>query len=201
MPNGIPPAQPPGPGAPPPGAPPAGGPGPAPEQVGAAAEEQAAAQQGAIGAGAPQPKKPYSVKRIVAIDKQFIQTLEKLAGDAEIPEQAEWQPPEGMGPKWEQPLPPEVFSRLALFAQVMTEVGEDQAKKYGFDPSELVDDSALAKVEAKLKMAAKDKKLAAAIQEPQAGGPAGGPPPEGGPPPPPGPEGISEDDETLMGAA
>lgn len=165
-------------------------------------DQQAAAQQAAIGAGAPQPKKPYSVKAIQAVDKQFIDTVESLAGDVEIPEEAEWQPPEGMGPKWEQPLPVEVFGRLAMFSQLVKDLG--QFEKYVYEPTELVDDTALRAAQAKLKMAGKDKKLAQALQAPTAtaGGPGAPPPGEGPPPPEAGPQGApSEEEKTIMGAA
>lgn len=181
---------------------PAGSAGPAPEQVVAAAEQEGMATREAIGSGAPQPKKAFSVKSIKAVDDQFIKTVQALAGDVELPSEAVWEPPAGMGSKWEQPLPAEVFSRLVMFAQVMGQVAP-LGKKYTYEVGGLVDDTALRAVQAKLKMAAKDKKLAQALRGP--GPQAGGADAEALPKPGPGGapatgSAMSKEDEELMGA-
>jgi hypothetical protein len=141
------------------------------------------------------------VKVIQGVDKQFNETVKKLAGDVPLPEEVTWEPPEGIGNEWPQPLPPQVFAKLAMFSQVMQEIGPEYGKKYSYEPTELVDDTSLRAAQAKMKMAAKDKKLAQALQAP-AGAPEGAPPPGEQPPPvPPGPGEMSEEEETIMGAA
>ena len=181
------------PGAPPAGAPPAGGP-PAGdvEQMDRMMDDEAAARAEAIASAAPQPKKPFSFQAIKSLIDEFNKAVDALGG-GDLPDVA-WEEPEGEK-RWDMPLPPEIFVPLVALFEALKMIGDGSMfEKYGLDPEELVDDTALRKAAGQLKRMAKDKDLAEMMQQP-IGGPEGQEMPGEEMPPPPG--GMEGDDATL----
>ncbi len=197
------PAMPPQPGQMPPAppmGPPGAGPGPGPEMGPAEdvmAADQAAAdeQRGMIAESAPDNKKPFTVKVMQGLLESFKKTVKALAGDAIPVEQLEWEPPQGVGDKYDGPLPDPIFPAMVVINQAVEAAGPEFASKYGFDPMELVDDSALRKADAQLRRMGKDKALKEAMMPPEPGDE--GPVTQGAPPP----EDMGEDDYDMMNKA
>lgn len=134
-----------------------------PDEVMAADQEAAMQRFETIAATAPQPEKPFSVQAIQTLIKQFNETIETLSG-GELPD-VTWEPAE-KGPKWQQPLPKEIFVPLvALDDAVAMALGGPQPK-YKIDPVSILQDAGLRKATAQLVLMQKDKKLIQAIQQP-----------------------------------
>ena len=175
------------PGAPPPGA----DMGPGPGDVMDAEADEAAARQGMLAAAAPKPTKPFAVKAVQNLISQFNDTLDALGG-GDLPDVA-WEPPPDAGAKWNEPLPPEIFAPLLALSEALKMVEDGKFdKKYGYAPTEIVDDTQVRKVTAQLKRMAKDKGLAEAMQAPVEG------PEEAPSPVPPPPGEMSPEDQALM---
>jgi len=156
-------------------------------------EEQAAMEAGAIAQTAPQPSKPFTLKTIDGLIKEFNGTMGKLS-DGMLPD-VSWDPgDQADGKKWANPLPAEIFVPLVALNEYMGMLDDRSfAEKYSYDPGSLVNDTELRKTQGTIKKMGKDKKLAKAFQEPLAG--AGAAAPEMEPPPPPGE--FGDDDEML----
>jgi len=152
-PQGMPPGAPPE-GMPPEGMPPEGG---VPPEI---------AQ---IAASAPMPEKPYTVKALETLVKQFNDTMNTLA-QGQLPEvDVDFSVVEGN--KWDQPLPPQLFVPLVAINEALKMLeGGKYADKYGFDPLEMTSDVEVRKATAQLKRMSKDKKLAEDLMKPDAGG-------------------------------
>lgn len=127
-------------------------------------DEQAQAQQAQIqqiAQTAPQPEKPYTYKKI----DQMADAMNAFVSSV-IPEMtaAEYNPPEGET-KLDAPLPPEVYVPFAVIMGFIAQVGEFD--KYIIRPEDLISDTALSKATANFKRMQGDKKLIAALQEPE----------------------------------
>jgi|TARA_R110000824_G_C15112406_1_gene667250 hypothetical protein len=174
-------------------APPADSPemGEAPPADASQGDQEAQLQE--LAASAPEPSKPFSVKSIESLVKTFNDTLKKISNQ-EMPEISL---DLGSESKWDQPLPGDIFLPLLAIAELLNMLsGGEFADKYNFDLFNVTDDTGLRKVEAMLKMMAKDKKFIAAVKELQEGAPAeGGAPPEGEMAP--APDAMPEEDEML----
>jgi len=121
-----------------------------------------------IAASAPAPKKPYTVKALETLVKQFNDTMNKLA-DGQLPEvDVDFTVVEGN--KWEQPLPPQLFVPLVAINEALKMLEEGKyADKYGFDPMDMTSDVEVRKATAQLKRMANDKKLAEDLMKPEGG--------------------------------
>jgi hypothetical protein len=154
--------------------------------------QEAAARQGAIGAAAPPPSKPFSTQAIKGLIDEFNKTLDKLGGE-DLPD-VEWEPPTKES-KWPNPLPQEIFAPMVALTEALKQIGGGAfATKYDLDPMALVDDTTVRKATAVLRKLAGDKDLAKAMQEPAQAAPAGPPPA------PASPTEFTEEDQELMGA-
>ena len=175
-------------------APPAPAPAPEMEEAPPAADPQgeAEAQLEELAASAPEPSKPFSVKSIQSLVKTFNATLKKIS-NTDMPE---IEIDLGGEKKWDQPLPADIFLPLLAIAELLKMVaGGEFADKYNFDLFNVTDDTGLRKVEAMLKMMAKDKKFIAAVKDLQEGAPTeeGAPEEEMAP----APDAMPEEDEML----
>jgi hypothetical protein len=156
-------------------------------------EEEQMMQLQELASQAPEPSKPYSVKAIETLVKEFNTTLDALGGE-DLPD-IEVDLSAATGKKWETPLPGELFIGLIAINEALKFIAEGKfAEKYGFDPMELTDDTALRKATAQIVRMGKDKKLVEAMQEPVAPEAA----PETGPPPRPGE--MTDEEEELASA-
>ena len=165
-----------------------------PEMVSEAGQEVGQAQMDQVGAFAPPPTKPYSIKIVKSFASELDKTIDFLAGeDLPLPE---WQPNQemvGKGDKWDAPLPPEVFAPAAALSEAVRMIDVDgKFASQNFDATELVDDSTIRSATAKLKLMAKNQELANLLQGPvgMAEGEEGG-----APMPPGGEEELPMDDE------
>lgn len=172
------------------------GPG-SPDAVMEADAEMADAQRGMMGAAAPPPEKPFSVKAIKTLISQFNDTVEAFAGD-ELPD-VEWEPME-KGAKWDQPLPQEIYVPITALSDALGVIaGGEFAEKYSdFSPMEIVDDPTLRKATAKLRQMEKDKKLVAAMSEPLEQAAEAEPMSAEEGPVPPAPSEMTEEDQALQ---
>ena len=167
---------------------PEGGPGAG--DVMAAEGQEAAMRVEQVAAMAPQPEKPYSKKAIETLTKEFNEAVEALGGGA-LPE-IEVNLDSEKGPKWNLPLPAEIFVPLYALGEALKllpspELGE----KYAYDATTLVNDPALRKMSGQLSKMAKDKELVEVMSQPMGGEPAAEPLP------PPQPGALNEEDEML----
>tara|TARA_R100000152_G_C6779051_1_gene210274 strand:- start:54 stop:704 length:651 start_codon:yes stop_codon:yes gene_type:complete len=137
---------------------------PTPDDITALEEEEAMLDQEIMAQAAPQPEKPFSVDAIQTLLSEFNNVLDVFAGE-DIPD-IEWTGSEGGG-KWDEPLPPEVFTPLVALNDTL-EILEDgsYADKYRIELEALTSDAELRKATASLKKMAKDKKLVEAMQAP-----------------------------------
>lgn len=164
---------------------------PSPDDITSLEQEEAMLEQQIMSQAAPQPDSAFSVDAINTLLSEFNNTLDKFAGE-DIPD-IEWTGSEG-GKKWDQPLPPEVFTPLIALNDTLELVEDGKyADKYGIDLESLTSDAELRKATAALKKMANDKKLVEAMQQPATMPDAQG----GGMPPAPG----SFDQEEQMLAA
>lgn len=166
-----------------------------PDEVMATGEQEAQARRDMLASAAPPPEKPFSIKSIQTLITQFNDTVDAFGGE-DLPN-VEWTPPEGMGAKWDQPLPPEIYVPLIALEDAMGVVaGGEFVDKYKLVASEITSDTEVRKATAQLSRMAKDKKLVKAMQAPIQ--PAGeeGAMPEG--PPPPSPYEMGEEDRALQ---
>ena len=179
---GAPPMPPGGPEMPPEGAPPMpGGP-----------QDEAMARVSDIASQAPVPEKPYSVKALNTLQKEFNETLDVLGGGELPPIEVDF----GTEKKWMEPIPPELFVPLVAINEALKMVGEGEfAEKYDFEPLGMVSDVELRKASGQLARMRKDKKLIEAMQAP-----AEAPADELGPPPEMGAMSV-EDEELASGLA
>jgi len=157
------------PGAPPPGAMPPEGPPPPgmpPEQGAPGMVNPELAQ---IAAQAPMPEKPFAIKALETLVKQFNDTLGKLSG-GDLPEVVvDFGDVEGK--KWSDPLPPQIFIPLVAINEALRVIEDGKYyDKYGFEPMEITSDVEVRKATAQLKRMAGDKKLADALMAPVEGG-------------------------------
>ena len=164
---------------------------PTPDDMMALEQEEAGVEQQIMAQAAPEPESPFSIKAIQTLLSEFNSTLDAFAGE-DIPD-IEWPGVEGEG-KWDQPLPPEVFTPLVAINDTL-EILEDgkYADKYRIDLESLTSDAELRKATASLKKMAKDKKLVEAMQAP-----AVVPEPGVGEMPPP--PGSFDQDEQMLAA-
>jgi hypothetical protein len=147
---------------------------------------------------APQPEKPFSTKAIQTLIKQFNDTVEAFSG-GELPD-VTWEPAES-GPKWNNPLPEEIYAHLAVMRQAVDVVGGGEFKdSYKFQPTEITDDMGVRKATAEMMKMSKDKKLIAAMRAPlnAAAGEAGPEAPSGPSARAPMKHSMSPEDEALM---
>lgn len=182
----------PGPGGPPPGPP--GPPGP-PQDPAALQQSEDVAKLEAIAASAPQPTKPFTVKRIQSMSQQLDKTVDAIAS-SDVPVPA-W-PPEGAEipkGKWDQPLPPEVYAPFFVLQKAIESLvaSGEKFEKYILDPMSLTDDSAVSQAIARLTSMAKDRKLKEALMQ----GIEGGEPQEKPVASPKAPKDMSDDDKVL----
>ena len=177
---GAPPMPPGGPGAAPPMPPEGAAPMPSPE-------EEAMGRVSEIAAQAPEPTKPYTVKSLETLLKQFNETVDTLSG-GDLPEiEVDF----GEEKKWDQPIPPDLFVPLVALSEALKMVEEGKfAEKYDFDPLGMDSDVGVRKTTAQLVRISKDKKLVEAMQAPM-----GAEEPELGPAPEMG--AMSPEDEEL----
>ena len=162
---------------------------PTPDDIMALEQEEAGLDQEIMAQAAPQPEKPFSVDAIQTLLSEFNKTLDKFAGE-DIPD-IEWAGAEGGG-KWDQPLPPEVFTPLVALNDTLSILEDGKyLDKYAIELDALTSDAELRKATASLKKMAKDKKLVEAMQAP-----AVVPEPGGGEMPPP-PGGFDQDEQML----
>tara|TARA_R100001082_G_scaffold28821_1_gene14481 strand:+ start:15557 stop:16222 length:666 start_codon:yes stop_codon:yes gene_type:complete len=162
------------------------------EEVDQMMADDAAMRADAIAASAPEPSKPYTVRAIQTLVDQFNDTIDALGGE-DLPE-VEFMSPEGEK-RWEQPLPPSVFVPLVALTESLKLIGGGEYhEKYGFDPMELTDDTALRKASGQLGRMAKDKDLSDMMQQPIGGAEQDAEMPEEMPPPP---GGFSDEDDML----
>tara|TARA_R100000329_G_scaffold147664_1_gene135554 strand:+ start:887 stop:1519 length:633 start_codon:yes stop_codon:yes gene_type:complete len=143
-----------------------------PEMVSEAGQEVGQAQMDQVGAFAPPPTKPYSIKIVKSFASELDKTIDFLAGeDLPLPE---WSPsPDSVakGDKWDQPLPPEIFAPAAALSEAVRMIDtEGKFADQNFNAAELVDDSSVRSATAKLKLMAKNQELANLLQQPVGGG-------------------------------
>jgi len=156
----------------------------------AAEAERGAAMKGEIGASAPQPTKPYTIKTLTGLVEQFDETLDALGGQ-DLPN-LPWDPPKD-SPRWEQPIPAEIYAPLYALKQAVSQVaGGKFASKYTIDCESMTDDTQVRKITGILGKMAKDKELSKAMQEPMTA-------PQAPPPRTPAPSEFSQQDADLMG--
>jgi hypothetical protein len=171
-------------GAPPQGMPPQGAP---PQGMPPAGSPEADMAQ--IAAAAPQPEKPFSIKAVETLVKQFNDTIDKLTGGQLPAVEVDFSGVEQN--KWNEPLPPQIFVPLVAINEALSVLEDGKyAEKYGFDPMGLTSDVEIRKATAQLKRMAKDKKLAEALMAPVGGE-------EEMPEAPPAPGSFSEEDQML----
>ena len=185
--SGAPPMPPGGPGAAP-GVPPDGAaaaPMPTPEDEAMGRVTEMASQ-------APEPSKPYTVKALETLLKQFNETVDILSG-GDLPElDVDF----GEEKKMHTPIPADLFVPLVALSEALKMVeGGKFADKYDFDPLGMDSDVGVRKATAQLVRLSKDKKLVAAMQAPM-----GDEEPEVGPAPEMGAM-SSEDEELAAGLA
>ena len=178
------------PGPMPPGAMPPGGPMPPegmpPEGM---APEGMAPDLAQIAGQAPAPEKPFAVKALETLVKQFNDTIDKLSGGDLPPVEVDFAGVEGK--KWPDPLPPQIFVPLVAINEALSVIEDGKYHdKYGFDPMEITSDVEVRKATAQLKRMAGDKKLAEALMAPMEGG-------EEMAEAPPAPGQFAEEDEML----
>lgn len=162
------------------------------EQADQMMADDASMRAESIAASAPPPSKPYTVRAIQTLVDQFNDTIDALGGE-DLPE-VEFMSPEGEK-RWEQPLPPAVFVPLVALTESLKLIGTGEYyEKYGFDPVELTDDTALRKASGQLGRMAKDKDLSDMMQQPINGAVGEEGSPEEMPPPP---GDFSEEDDML----
>ena len=156
---GAPPLPPGGPGAAPPMPPEAAAPMPSPE-------DEAMGRVSEIAAQAPEPSKPYTVKALQTLLKQFNDTVDTLSG-GDLPEiEVDF----GEEKKWDQPIPPDLFVPLVALSEALKMVADGEfAEKYDFDPLGMDSDVGVRKTTAQLVRIGKDKKLVEAMQAPMGG--------------------------------
>ena len=116
-----------------------------------------------LGQSAPMPEKPFSVSAVKTLLKELNKALDSFSGQ-DIPDLEIEMPSKGA--KLEGPLPPELYITLMAIAESLKLLDEDIAKKYAFNPEEILTDADLRKVTATLKKMAKDKKVLEAMQGP-----------------------------------
>lgn len=143
-----------------------------PEMVSEAGQEVGQAQMDQVGAFAPPPTKPYSIKIVKSFASELDKTIDFLAGeDLPLPE---WSPsPDSVakGDKWDQPLPPEIFAPAAALSEAVRMIDtEGKFADQNFNAAELLDDSSVRSATAKLKLMAKNQELANLLQQPVGGG-------------------------------
>jgi hypothetical protein len=113
---------------------------------------------------APAPTKPFSVKSLKGLLKQFNATLSKISVVEMPPIEVDFSGVEKN--KFDQPLPPDLFLPLLAISQLVKMVGGGEFEsKYSFDPYEVLTDTDIRKVTAILKMMAKDKKFIEGVKE------------------------------------
>tara|TARA_R110002110_G_scaffold110581_4_gene275658 strand:+ start:1965 stop:2594 length:630 start_codon:yes stop_codon:yes gene_type:complete len=156
-------------GAPPPGMPPEGMPpegmppeGMPPEGM---PQDEMAPDLAQVAAQAPMPEKPFTIKALETLVKQFNDTVDKLSGGALPQVEVDFSGVDGK--KWPDPLPPQIFVPLIAINEALKVIEDGKFHdKYGFDPLEVVTDVGVRKATAQLKRMAGDKKLAKALMEP-----------------------------------
>jgi len=116
-----------------------------------------------MGQSAPMPEKPFSVSAVKTLLKELNKALDSFSGQ-DIPDLEIEMPSKGA--KLEGPLPPELYITLMAIAESLKLLDENIAKKYAFNPEEILTDADLRKVTATLKKMAKDKKVLEAMQGP-----------------------------------
>mgnify|MGYP003123213259 FL=1 len=128
-----------------------------PEDVMAAQDQQREAQIEAIAAAAPQPEKPYTVKKVTGLVDAMNSFLEKV--DAGVP------PVEFVaeGTRIEGPLPADVFVPFVVVMSFVDQLGEYD--KFVMQPEELVSDAAITKAIGLFKLMEKDAGLIEDLQE------------------------------------
>ncbi|WP_339863026.1 hypothetical protein [Thalassospira alkalitolerans] len=141
---------------------------------------------------APEPSKPYTVKALETLLKQFNETVDILSG-GDLPElDVDF----GEEKKMNTPIPADLFVPLVALSEALKMVeGGKFADKYDFDPLGMDSDVGVRKATAQLVRLSKDKKLVAAMQAPM-----GDEEPEVGPAPEMGAM-SSEDEELAAGLA
>ena len=121
-----------------------------------------------IAGQAPMPEKPFTIKALETLLKQFNETINKLSG-GDLP-QVELDFSGTEGNKWADPLPPQLFVPLVAINEALRVVEDGKYfDKYGFDPMEMTSDVEVRKATAQLKRMAKDKKLSDALMAPEEG--------------------------------
>lgn len=146
------------------GAPPNAGMGPGPSAGGMPTPEEITAQ---VEAALPEPAKGgYSPKLLADVADAATEAMVALMGDA-APAGAVVPAPDGDG---KGKLPVTLMVPVLLLSDLAISLGGEAGARYAIDPAELVDDSALRMVLAKLQTMAKDKKLKKAIDAAMTGG-------------------------------
>lgn len=184
-----------------------------PVPPGSAAPPAGAAPQGpdleAIAAQAPMIADAVDPKRVLALVKQFNDTVEKLGGkdDAanEVPDM-EWAPPQGVKKLQGMPFPPEVYVYLYVLdvatQNTLRAAGMGAlAKKYDLALADLTDNGGIAYTQARLKAMAGDKRLAEIMRNPPAQGAAPSPPVEEMAPETPAKPPAADEDMMAQGMA
>jgi len=121
-----------------------------------------------LAAQAPMPEKPFSIKALETLVKQFNDTIDKLGGGDLPPVEVDFTGVEGK--KWTDPLPPQIFIPLLAINEALAVIEDGKYQdKYGFDPLEITSDVEVRKATAQLKRMAGDKKLAEALMAPVEG--------------------------------
>ena len=172
-------------------APPADAPPPAPAE-GAAPDVDADMMQ--LAQSAPAPTKPFSLKALEGLLKQFNATLSKISVVEMPPIEVDFSAAEKN--KFDQPLPPDLFLPLLAVSELVKMVGGGEFEsKYSFDIFTVLTDTDIRKLTAILKMMAKDKKFIEGVkqlqEQPQMAGDEG--PSDMAPPP----DDMGQDDHVL----
>jgi hypothetical protein len=172
-------------------APPADAPPAAPPE---GAEPDVDADMMQLAQSAPAPTKPFSVKALEGLLKQFNATLGKISVVEMPPIEIDFSGAEKN--KYDQPLPPDLFLPLLAVSELVKMVGGGEFEsKYSFDVFQVLTDTDIRKLTAILKMMAKDKKFIEGVkqlqEQPEMPGDEG--PDDMAPPP----DDMGEDDEVL----
>lgn len=133
----------------------------------------------------PAPEKPLKPKLILDIDQAMRALLMAiLSPPGAIPPIVDVEALNA-APRWTEPFPMKLGALVVALGQVVQQVGTPQQKRrFQFGPDEFGSDGGLRVILTTLKMAAKDKKLVAALGEPLRALASKGAGPK---PPPPGP--------------
>ncbi len=112
----------------------------------------------------PAPEKPLKPKLILDIDQAMRALLmAALSPPGAIPPIADVEALKA-SPRWTQPFPMKLGALIVAIGQVVQQVGSPQQKRrFQFGPEEFGSDGGLRVILTTLKMAAKDKKLIAAL--------------------------------------